>query len=529
MAAILVVDDRPSDRLAVCAALEALGCDLDAAMTGEEALQRAATRDYALIIIDLRLPTIDGIATATRLRAIDRARSTPVILMSADLPSAADERQFIGAGIIDFLPKPLDVDELRARVTQLIGTRTPRPPIATSGRVLIDRLSRLQAVTEALSRALTPAAVAAVVLEHGAKAMNADTCLVYTATSESLTLLGHRGLPPEVASALATINGLADIPGIEAMATGEPVFAETHAEYCATFPVLAARSPRGGPQAAWAVPLVVADAIVGIVAMGYFHEHPFGIDEREYITTFARQCAFSLERARLYEQQRALAEEARAAVRARDDFLSIASHELNTPLAALKLQLGRLLRHPPPKEQLAHRLQMIDRQVDRLGGLVLELLDVSRLRADRTELTLEQVQLDALIADLASRLDNGSEKLRLSLIPVTGLWDRMRIEQVITNLLSNALKYGAGNPVDVELTAGDDVCVTVRDRGIGIAAEDQARIFDRFERAVSGPRFTGLGLGLWISRRLVEAHGGTIAVTSTAGEGATFVVRLPRG
>lgn len=528
MPAILVVDDRPSDRLAVCAALEALGCDLDVAMTGEEAIERAATRDYAVMIIDLRLPTIDGITTATRLRAIERSRWTPVLLMSSDSPTARDEQQFIDAGIVDFLPKPLDVEDLRERVAALLGA--PKPP--SGGSVLLsDRLLQLQSMTEALSRALTPSAVAAVVLEHGVRALGADTCLVYTATDDAITLLGHHGLPPEVASALEQLKRIDDMPGLTAMVSGDPIFCESHEEYRRTFPVLAARSPRGGPRAAWAVPLIVGADVSGVIAMGYFSERPFNADEREFITTFARQCAFALERARLYAQQQFLADEARAAVRARDDFLSVASHELNTPLAALKLQLGRLLRHPPPPEQMKARLATIDHQVDRLTELVSELLDVSRLRAGRFELSRTDVDLADLITDVASRLDSAGERLRLTLSPAVGSWDRMRIEQVITNLLSNALKYGDGKPVEVSLTAPDsrgDVIVLVRDHGIGIAEADQGRIFDRFERAVSGKSYSGLGLGLWITRKIVEAHGGSIDVESRAGEGSTFTLRLPR-
>lgn len=534
MSAVLVVDDRPADRLAVCAALEALGCELDVAMTGEQALARAAARDYACMIVDLRLPTIDGITTATRLRAIERARETPVILMSSDTPTAADEQQFIGAGIIDFLPKPLDIDELRARVSALLAA----PPVVAPRVVpTAERLSRLQAVTEALSRALSPAAVAAVVLEHGVRAMGADTCLVYTAVDGDLSLLGHHGLPPAVASALAAIRRLDEMPGLAALRDGRPVFTETHAEYCATFPVLAERSPMGGPQAAWAVPLVAAGTPVGVIAMGYLEERAFAPEERDFITTFARQCAFALERTRLYEQQRAnieqlraLAEEARAAVRARDDFLSDASHELNTPLAAVKLQVGRLLRRPPPPEEMLERLAVIDKQVDRLAVLVHELLDVSRLRAGRFELERTDTDLAALVRDVAERLD--STRLVLSLAPARGHWDQSRLEQVLTNLMSNALKYGENRPVEVVLERShrsDEVVFTVRDQGIGVAEQDQARIFDRFERAASGQRFSGLGLGLWISRRIIEAHGGTIAVESRVGQGATFTVRLPLG
>jgi signal transduction histidine kinase len=370
------------------------------------------------------------------------------------------------------------------------------------------------------------------VLEHGIRALGADTCLVYTATDGDLALIGHHGLPPEVATALAAVRRLDEMPGLSKLRDGSPVFTETAAEYRATFPILAQRSPRGGPCAAWAVPLVAAGVPVGVIAMGYLAERAFAPEERSFITTFARQCAFALERTRLYEQQRianeqlrAMAEEARAAVRARDDFLSDASHELNTPLAAVKLHLGRLLRHPPPPDVMRERLAMVDKQVDRLTVLVNELLDVSRLRAGRFELHREEFELGALVRDIGERLD--PSRLELELDEAVGSWDRSRLEQVITNLISNALKYGEGRPVAVRLVVEGDAVLTVSDQGIGIASEDQTRIFDRFERAVSGQRFNGLGLGLWISRRIVEAHGGSIGVTSREGVGSTFTVRLP--
>jgi signal transduction histidine kinase len=118
--------------------------------------------------------------------------------------------------------------------------------------------------------------------------------------------------------------------------------------------------------------------------------------------------------------------------------------------------------------------------------------------------------------------------IRYDSVVVTGLWDRLRLDQVFTNLLSNALKYGRGKPVHVRVEAeGDRARLTVRDRGIGISLDDQARIFGRFERAVSERNFGGLGLGLWIAKQIIDRHGGTIAVDSEPGEGSTFIVELP--
>ncbi|AEI64262.1 CHASE domain-containing protein [Corallococcus macrosporus] len=239
------------------------------------------------------------------------------------------------------------------------------------------------------------------------------------------------------------------------------------------------------------------------------------------------------------EEQRRLTGEARAAVQVRDDFLSIAAHELRTPLTNLKLQLQLLYRQlraeaPPDLEKLAQRVQSSERQTSRLANLVDSLLDVSRLARGRLELDLEPVDLDELVRECVRRFETEAQAAGAALAvdspgPVVGRWDRMRLEQVLTNLLSNAFKYGQGAPVDVRLR-GDATHATleVKDRGIGLPPEDAQRIFGRFERAVSSRHYGGLGLGLFITRQLVEALGGHISVASTPGQGATFTVVLPR-
>ncbi|MDC3953096.1 sensor histidine kinase [Polyangium jinanense] len=229
--------------------------------------------------------------------------------------------------------------------------------------------------------------------------------------------------------------------------------------------------------------------------------------------------------------------EALQAISARDDFLAVASHELRTPLTPLKLQLERLVRDARAgvsQERMAPALEVAYRQVGRLAALIDRLLDVSRITAGKLDLCLDEVDLCALVHDVVTRFGREAEDAGCLVAfhhdkPIWGTWDRLRIEQVVTNLLGNALKYGRGKPIEIELEADEGTArLTVRDHGVGIAPEDQGKIFERFERAVSNQSFGGLGLGLWIVRQIVETHGGTVRVESAPGVGSTFRVELPR-
>jgi signal transduction histidine kinase len=232
------------------------------------------------------------------------------------------------------------------------------------------------------------------------------------------------------------------------------------------------------------------------------------------------------------------------AVRVRQDFLSIAGHELKTPLTSVMLNVYAIdkdLRRGGGAidPRLAARWLALRRQVGRLEGLVDQLLDVSRISAGKMTLSPERLDLGELVREVAHRFSPASTTAPgVGAIDVQadagieGCWDRLRLEQILTNLLSNAAKYGAGRPISVAVGAtgpGDDpeVWIAVRDCGIGMSSEDVERIFGRFERAVSERNYGGLGLGLWIVRQAVDAMAGRITVESEPGRGSTFTVRLP--
>ena len=235
-------------------------------------------------------------------------------------------------------------------------------------------------------------------------------------------------------------------------------------------------------------------------------------------------------------RQAALLEEA---VQSRDTFLSVASHELKTPLTPMALRLQALVRaadaQPPSPflKQVRAYTETASKQIRRLTSLVDELLDVSRIAAGKLDLEREDIDLAVVVREVAARFEaqaaRAGSTLSLELPEFLALHlDKLRLEQVISNMLDNAIKYGPGKPIQISLRREQGkVVLAVKDQGIGIAPDQRERIFERFERAVSGRNYGGLGLGLYITRTIVQAMGGQIRVASELGNGATFTVELP--
>ncbi|MDC3957027.1 sensor histidine kinase [Polyangium jinanense] len=245
----------------------------------------------------------------------------------------------------------------------------------------------------------------------------------------------------------------------------------------------------------------------------------------------ARRCGIALEIARLFA-------EAEQAIEARNEFIVLAAHELRTPLTSLTLHMqsfDALLRREGASESAREKVRAMSRQLARLGQLVERVLDVGRITTGQMEIHRDGVDVVEMVEQVAGAFAEdashvGSE-LRVEVeAGLTAWWDRGRIEQALANLLTNALKFGAGRPIEIRASReGGEVRIEVKDHGIGIAPDALTRIFQRFERAESSRRYGGLGLGLFLTQRIVKSHGGTIHVESQLGEGATFVLRLPVG
>ena len=289
------------------------------------------------------------------------------------------------------------------------------------------------------------------------------------------------------------------------------------------------------------VPLVAGGRPIGVLNLVWAESgRHFEPEDQDIMQELGRRAGLAIDNARLYD-------DARSAVKLRDEFLSIASHELKTPLTSLRLKVDGILRMtaaapdtPIDVPKLSARVHTIDKQLDRLSELVDALLDVSRAAAGRLELMMEDVDLTAVVTGAAERFkdDLATAGCSLSIVitgpsgaktPIVGRWDRLRLDEVITNFLSNAVKYGAGKPIQIRVSASDTTAtVEVEDHGIGISPADQERLFKRFARVASPEHYGGFGLGLWIVKVLVEAMGGRVALRSAVGRGSVFVAELPR-
>lgn len=234
------------------------------------------------------------------------------------------------------------------------------------------------------------------------------------------------------------------------------------------------------------------------------------------------------------EQERLQLAQSEEAIRLRDEFLSIAAHELRTPLTALQLQLQGLRKQAEALDsKIGLKLGYALRSTGRLSGLVETLLDVSRISTGRLTLHPERFELTAAVTELAERLREAAATAQCQLLlreegPIEGTWDRLRIEQVVTNLLSNSFKYAEGCKVEISMAReGSEAVLVITDSGPGLPEKDIPRLFNRFERAVPMSHYGGLGLGLYVCREIVTTHGGTISAGNAPGGGARFTIRLP--
>jgi PAS domain S-box-containing protein len=518
---ILCVDDQVANLISLEAALEGPGYQIIPVQSGKEALFAVEHADFAVVLLDVQMPTLDGFQTAKLIRENVRSESTPIIFLTAHSPSDSYALQGYKAGAVDYLFKPLNIDVLRAKVGVFVDLFKKNLEIRRQAELLrkIERreqereLAKVKRISERKYQNLVEG------IREG---------IVWSANPRTFQF-------SFVSRHAENITGY---PLAEWLS--EPEFLKKCLPDEERDRVIQAlRSSLSNGTRPWIEHQFVTSTGKRIWLHTDVHMY------REDENSRAELHGLSVDITHLKETEQALRESIRIrdeAIRLREEFLSIASHELKTPITPLQLQMQSFIRMLEsgkmatiPADRLKEMLVISDAQVTRLSRLIGQLLDVSRLREGHLKLEVQTVNLSELVRGVLNQLHH---EIEASECPVSlnfeeeihGTWDRLRIEQVLINLLTNSMKYGEGKPIRISVRRRANTAVLeVKDQGIGIACADQERIFGRFERAVPHKNYGGLGLGLYISREIVQMHDGAIRVESEAGQGATFSVELPIG
>ncbi len=518
--AILLVDDHPANLVALEAILEGEGYELVRATSGPRALALARERPFAVILLDVRMPGMDGLEVAARLRECPRTRSTPIVFVTASAVDSSDLRKAWAVHATDFLAKPLDPDHVRAKVAVLVELWSE----AQRARELAARQPPEEGAREpesfrAAVRSLTDA-LPAMVFVAGPD----GTILTW-----NQRFYDYTGFPTGNGSAwMAALH-----PDDREPCSAAYRWAVDHGQpFEGTFRIWRAEDRTFRHHLFRAVPERGTDGrIVGWVGT------ETDIDEMERARAAERDARASAvaaadENARLFRL-------AREALDAREQFLSAVSHELRTPLTALKLQL-RLLREDleavaPDARRALRRVDRAEEIARRVSRRYDDFLETAELLHGKLYLEKEPVDLAAVAREAVRRLASllarsGCELTLDAPEPVVGQWDRPRLVKTVEILVANAAKFGAGKPVELSVRRDEEQAVlTVRDHGIGVRREDLQRIFEPYERAVPPTHFGGLGLGLFAARKIAEAHGGTLVALVPRGAGAEFELALPLG
>jgi len=552
-----------------------------------EAFQSALqSHHFDLILADNLVPAFDGASALAVAR--DCVPNLPFILVSASMED--DEAiETLKSGARDYVSKHRLMRLVPAVRRALRETEEQNKALRAEEALLAsERRFRFLAETSAILGASMDYRANLTSVARVSVPRIADWCAIYLCNHDGVCRAlaaqhNDAAQTVRVTELLPTLKGdptaVGGNPGV--LATGQSVLSEFGLEAISLPQVLAGAGCEADEapnllaefdtRLYLGVPLLVCGKSLGILLFGMSSsQRTFGPSDLTLAEDLARRAGTAIENARLFD-------EAQEAIHSRDEFLSIASHELKTPLTSLQLEVQVLLHlsrraiqapvvipfavanrdpdpgavlntdyaasglaenasptSPPTMQYVMTRLELIERQGKKLGALINALLDVSRIAAGRFEIKLEELDLVRVANDVLARF---SQQLTLSGCSlkfeargaVLGRWDRMRLEQVITNLISNACKYGRGKPIDISI---EDLPATarliVRDHGIGIAPENHQRIFGRFERAASSRHFGGLGLGLYIVKQILDATGASIIVHSPPGEGSTFTVNLPK-
>jgi len=529
---ILLVDDRAENLLALEAILEPLGERTIRAHSGDEALKCLLTDDFAVILLDVQMPGLNGFETAELIKSRERTRYVPIIFLTAISKDEAYVFRGYSVGAVDYMSKPFQPDVLRSKVA-----------------VFVD-LYRKQRQLKEQERLLHDAAVRQIELEHRARflAQEARTAQIVSTALDAIVVLDvQRRIKVFNAAAERMFDrSAADVVG----SLVEQVIADAQLDRALTMASERGPDPNisdlqsliGHRSNGDRFPLEVSVSCLEVSGDRSYTIIARDVTERLRTEAALRTQAESLaqnaaELRQLNEKLQERQEELERAMTARNRFYASMSHELRTPINAIigynTLLLDQI--YGPLNEKQTHGLERTHKAANHLLELVNDVLDLSKIEAGKIELTLQPVPFPGVIEDLFVTVrplaDEHRTELRLHVDngPKAIISDPRRVRQILLNLISNAIKFGRGQPIQVTLTLGapDHIEVAVTDHGEGIEPADLARIFDEFVQLSNSQQLGGTGLGLPISKRLATLLGGDLDVTSERGKGSTFVLRLP--
>jgi signal transduction histidine kinase/CheY-like chemotaxis protein len=484
---ILNVDDYEPGRYARTQLLREWGYDVTEAATGAEALRLAMAEHPALVILDVRLPDMDGFEVCRRLKSERDGAALPVLHVSATFTSAAHQVLGLNGGADGYLTEPVEPAVLRATIDALLRLRQAERALRTAAR---------------------------------------QWEVTFDGIAEGICLLDEGGYIIRCNSAFRRLVAPADPLGqsVEGFWDVGADDARSHDRIGNSGQREVIDVRRGDRWFRLTVDPIV-DEGVALGAVCFVSE-----------VTEARR--LESERQLRFDAEQQAREEAESATRAKDDFLAVLGHELRTPLMPIAMAMRTLRPQAQADPAVAQVQAIVERQVHHIARLVDDLLDVARLTRRRLELCPERVDLRVVVTQALEStrgsVDAQGHELVVTLpdAPLELEVDPVRLAQVAVNLLGNAVKYTpAGGRITVTLAReGGDAVLRVRDTGVGISAEERARIFEPFAQSLRSSERSagGLGIGLTLARGLVSAHGGTLSVSSEGpGRGSEFVVRLP--
>jgi signal transduction histidine kinase/DNA-binding response OmpR family regulator len=564
LANILVVDDLAEKLLVFGTVLEDLGQNLVFVRSGNEALREVLQREFAVILLDVNMPDIDGFETASLIRRYKKSAHTPIIFITA----YADEIQTAkgySLGAVDYIMSPVNPEVLRSKVKVFVELYRMQRAVRRRAdeRVALAAAEAARRVAEESDRRSNFLSQASRVLGGSLDVTVGTRQLVELVVPRlaSLAVLGlvdeNRALGPLLVrhgNAMATTltaGEFEDLPEAmqqlfeRALGGGRAVPVPP-----VTLQLLRAEglglSGRLELRSALAVPLMIGERGLGVLMVAGGVAQDGGAADWSVLEDLGGRAAIAFENASLYRslqseiaERRAAQTELQDANQRKDEFLAMLSHELRNPLAPIRNALEVIRRIAPPDPKFAWAGDVMDRQVHHMARLVDELLDVARISQGKIALHKENVDLNAVVAQSVETaqpfIDARRHSLQVKLPegPVLLQGDFARLSQIVANLLHNAAKYsedGGSILLQSSMQPGE-VVLSIRDQGMGIDAELLPRIFDLFSQGTRSLDRSqgGLGVGLTLVRRLAELHGGRVeAFSAGSGKGAEFRVTLPR-